>query len=189
MEEMNEERDSHSKSIEDIHRAHEQQINDEKENIKVQFEQLMGTFQRKENEMQTQINQLLSEKENFSKTIEEDQKLKDIEISQLKQKVGSLQEKENSLGMKIKEIETEKDTLSSENESLKSSLASNGQKLEKLCLEKDQMEHQLSAKHSDEGELEKVKGKLEAKEREVEEFSKKLSLSINNAKRVESEVS
>ena len=45
---MDKERSNHEKNIEDLHIKHEEEINAEKENIKVHFEKLTETFQQKE---------------------------------------------------------------------------------------------------------------------------------------------
>ena len=191
-----------NEKIKQINLNHEEKLNTEKQNIKVQFEKLTETFQLQQNEIASQVEKLQFEKSNLETKITELTDSTNSNTNDLKRKLEERIQANKNYQAEISNLEKENAQLKSEQEQLKNDRDSSEIDMKSLnskvsdyieqinILEMKRDEHEAEMR-THKKEMEKLIATQKDGDKQVaesEDLKKKLKLSINNAKRLEEEV-
>ena len=202
----------HLIEINELQVKHDSTLNSEKANIAIQFDRLTEGFKSQELDFQQKLQELNNEKEklekekdNIQNQTEENLRRYQILETELKQKLTDLSKENEASQVSISEMKNEMSSLKNllkESENSKLSLEtemktleekmSNYTNLQRISEEKlKENEIEISKYKNDIHKLQILKTiekDLTAKENQIQDLSKKLKLSINNAKKMETEV-
>ena len=191
-----------NEKIKQINLNHEEKLNTEKQNIKVQFEKLTETFQLQQNEIAIQVEKLQFEKNTLETKITELTDSSNSSTNDLKRKLEERIQANENYQAEISNLEKENEQLKSEQEqlmndrnsseidmkSLSSKISEYLEQINILEMKRDEHEAEMRAHKK---EMEKLIASQKDGDKQVaesEDLKKKLKLSINNAKRLEDEV-